>query len=283
MLMKSLCCLAAEQKDIIIYSKLTNGYWQIWSVDLDTNEHKQITTSEMDKRNPIYIDNSTKILYRNSNAQMFVFDINSNQEKQILSKMGVIAYPAWSEKNKLLAFTRYEDYLRDESEIWTVFLDGTKQKILTHEPGMQYNSSWSQDGKSILYVSGNSYAKHHIWIMDENGKNNIQLTEGGQVYNIRPVFSPDADKIIFASNRTGDFDIWIMDKDGKNLKNLTNNPAFDSKPSFSLDGKQMVFTSNRSGKLQIWVMNADGTHPRQISEGISGCQDASWSRMAIGE
>ncbi len=268
-------CAEAET-DLIAYSRLTEGYWQIWIMDLSKNESQQLTTSSIDKRYPIWIEGGKKIMFRTNNAQMLIFDVETKKETEILAKFGVIRDTAWSETNKLLAFTRYEGYLKDESEIWTIQLDGRKQRVLTQEVGLQYNPNWSSDGNSILYTSGKTFGTHEIWIMDKEGKNKKKLTENIDKYDILPVFLPDAEKIVFVSNREGNFDIWIMDKDGKNLQNLTKDDALDTKPLFSTDGKQIVFTSTRSGSLQLWIMNSDGTNPMQISDGESECQDASW-------
>jgi TolB protein len=270
---------AQDETDLIAYSRLTDGYWQIWVMDLDKFENRQLTTSAIDKRCPIWIGKGKKIMYRTSNAEMFIVDTENKKETQVLDKFGVITDPAWSEVNKRLAFTRYEGYLKDESEIWTIQLDGQGQRVLTHEAGMQYNPAWSPDGNAIVYTSGKTSDSHQIWIMDKDGKNQKKLTENTGKWDILPVFSPDGEKIAFASNRKGSFDIWIMDKDGKRLKNLTKNEALDTKPSFSPDGKQIIFTSTRSGSLQLWVMNSNGTNPRQITDGESECQAASWIRL----
>ena len=270
---------AQERIDLIAYSRLTDGYWQIWVLDLNTKASRQITASLIDKRYPIWIDGGQKIMYRTNNAEMFILDLQDKKEVQILDKFGVITDPAWSEQNKRLAFTRYEGYLKDESEIWTIQLDGQDQRVLTNEQGMQCNPAWSPDGSAIAYASSKTFGRQEICIMDKDGRNQEKLTKNSGNWDILPVFSPDGKKIAFSSNRAGSFDIWIMDKNGKRLKNLTKNNFLDTKPSCSPDGKQIIFTSTRSGSLQLWVMNIDGTDPRQLSDGISECQDGSWIRI----
>jgi len=270
---------AQNEKDLIAYSRLTDDFWQVWIMDLAENESQQLTTSAIDKRCSIWIEDAKLIMFRSNNAEMFIIDLKDKKEIKILDKFGVITDPAWSEVNKRLAFTRYEGSLKDESEIWTIRLDGEEQRVLTNEGGMQYNPAWSPDGETIVYTSAKTFGAHEIWIMDKDGRNNKKLTESADKFDILPVFSPDGKKIAFASNRLGNFDIWIMDKDGKALKNLTKTESLDTKPSFSPDGKEIIFTSTRSGSLQLWVMNTDGTNPRQITDGERECQDASWIRI----
>ena len=48
-----------------------------------------------------------------------------------------------------------------------------------------------------------------------------------------PSFSPDGTKIVFMSERDGNYEIYIMNADGSGQINLTNNTADDVSSSFS--------------------------------------------------
>jgi hypothetical protein len=48
-------------------------------------------------------------------------------------------------------------------------------------------------------------------------------------------------KIVFRSNRDGNWELYVMNSDGSDQKNLTNNPGNDGSPSWSPDGKKIVF------------------------------------------
>ena len=85
-----------------------------------------------------------------------------------------------------------------------------------------------------------------------------------------PRFSPDGEKIVFISDRTGNDEIWIMNYDGTNQRQLTfNEEKRDNFPSFSPDGQEIVFSSVEIGSLNlnwdIWIMNRDGTNQRQLT------------------
>ena len=73
-------------------------------------------------------------------------------------------------------------------------------------------------------------------------------------------------KIIFSSDRGGNFDIYTMHLDGSNLVQLTNDEGFDGQPAYSPDGKSIIFISNRSGNNDIYRMNADGTDVTQLTD-----------------
>lgn len=97
-----------------------------------------------------------------------------------------------------------------------------------------------------------------------------------------PDISPDMKKIVFMSNRTGNWEIFTMnaefpadaDEDAEvtGLKQLTNNKGDDLTPVWSPDGKQIAFASSRDGNLEIYIMDADGSNQRRVTnqEGIDG-------------
>ncbi|NUM81166.1 PD40 domain-containing protein [bacterium] len=70
-------------------------------------------------------------------------------------------------------------------------------------------------------------------------------------YNdILPSFSPDGSKILFQSDRSGNWDIYSMtlsQGEGSIVK-LTNDPEADENASYSPDGRYIVFTSTREDK-----------------------------------
>jgi len=74
-------------------------------------------------------------------------------------------------------------------------------------------------------------------------------------------------QIAFASNRGGNYNIYVMNADGSNLRQLTNDPAWDTQPAWSPDGRQMAFISDRGGLDGIYVMNADGSDPHFLIRG----------------
>jgi len=80
-----------------------------------------------------------------------------------------------------------------------------------------------------------------------------------------PAWSPDGQRVAFASDRDDNFEIYVVDADGANPVNLTNHLGYDNVPSWSPDGTRIVFGSSRNGNGEIWVTNADGTDPVNLT------------------
>jgi hypothetical protein len=66
--------------------------------------------------------------------------------------------------------------------------------------------------------------------------------------------------ILFASNRTGNFEIYSVRADGSHLGQLTRNTAGDTRPAFSPDGRRIAFVRG----YDLWLMNADGSRQRKL-------------------
>ncbi len=84
-------------------------------------------------------------------------------------------------------------------------------------------------------------------------------------------------KIVFQSDRDGDWEIFRIEANGKKLVKLTDNEASDEYPVYSPDGKQIAFKSNRTGKWQIYLMEADGKNQRRITQGDFNNYDPAWA------
>jgi len=83
------------------------------------------------------------------------------------------------------------------------------------------------------------------------------------------VSSVKQEKIIFSSNRDGDYEIYIMDPDGSNQEKLTDNTGADRWPVISPDGTSITFTTNRDGNSEIYIMNIDGTDQVNLTNNLS--------------
>lgn len=129
------------------------------------------------------------------------------------------------------------------------------------------------------------YDSYDIFIADLRGRIIDTLTtEPG--YDAEPTLSPQGDKIVFTSQRSGDLELYLMDTDGSDIIQLTDELGYDGGAFFSPDGKQIVFRASRPRSqseiekyksllaeglveptdMELFIINADGTGLRQITE-----------------
>ena len=87
-----------------------------------------------------------------------------------------------------------------------------------------------------------------------------------------------AGKIVFSSNRNGNFEIYMMNPDGSQQVRLTNHRATDLGPVFSPTGEEILFVSDRSGERDLYIMRADGGGERPVFRTAPAYRDdPAWS------
>lgn len=260
----------------VAFSQLTSDYWQIWTMRPDGSGAEQITTSLSDKRYPVWAKDGRELLFRTNNNQAFSVNLSTGQEDKILAPLGLSGGVVPSPDGNKLLLVRLRAQLKDSGNLWLTTPEGENTQMLTRDVGLQYDPSWSPDGKQIAHISGHGYRTDELYIIDADGSNKRRLTNNKAI-DILPAFSPDGKTIAYVSDVTGNYEIWLMDADGSNRKRLTESEGIDTRPYWSPDGSEIMFVSNRSGELQLWVMNSDGSNPRQLTTG-SPSMDPAWRR-----
>ncbi len=93
-----------------------------------------------------------------------------------------------------------------------------------------------------------------------------------------PEFSPDGQKLVFASGRAGGEDLWLCDADGGHPVRLTTQGGPTGTPHWSPDGQWLAFDSHTRGSGDIYVMPFAGGPWRALTNEPSAELQPAWSR-----
>ena len=85
--------------------------------------------------------------------------------------------------------------------------------------------------------------KGDIYKVSAKGGTATQLTTQDS-YECTPIWSPDGQRIAFASDRYGNFDLFVMPSSGGNAQRLTTNSAGEIPSAFTPDGKYILFSAS---------------------------------------
>jgi Tol biopolymer transport system component len=108
--------------------------------------------------------------------------------------------------------------------------------------------------KIVFEFMGNLYE------LPVEGGEPVQLTHG-MAFDTQPSYSPDGNKVVFISDRSGGENIWILDLETMETEQRTrgNNQRMQS-PLFTPDGNYIIAarTGLRSGVHKLWMYHVDG-------------------------
>jgi len=234
----------------IIFTRLGNGFVDIYAMDVNGKNLQQLTTSYAFDDWGAWSADTFKILFQSDRIPDTTFT------------------------------ARFQ--------IWVMNSDGSNVSQLTFpnpardstghikDTTSNYHPAWSPNGTKIAFGSSRD-TNPEIYVMDPNGSNIVRLTNN-PAEDAQPAWSPDGSKIAFATNRDGNAEIYVMNAtDGSGLVNLTNAPASDLAPSWSPDGTKIAFQSDRQTDYAVWVMNADGSNPTRLTDPSTAAGAPSWS------
>lgn len=117
-----------------------------------------------------------------------------------------------------------------------------------------------------------------IWVMEGDGSNPIQITDDPATDRY-PDFHPDGTRIMFASDRSGDFGIYTMNLDGSDVQvlyDLEGSNQFAAR--YSSDGTRIVFISDHTqNNDDIYVLDVGDDSPIRISLNTVGNYRPDWT------
>jgi len=275
----------------IIFASFRDGNRNIYTMNANGDNQTNITPN-----NPLLDDqadwspSNDRIVYqsRRSNiqggsyAELFTANPDGSAETNVTYSLWEDWDPHFSPDGKRVA---YVGGLTIYADIWVANADGSGQYRLTNnQPKHDRAPSWSPDGSRIVFVSADWDKNNNrfkpetaeIWVVSADGSSRTQLTNDNYG-DLSPHWSPDGSKIVFSSNRGGNYDIWVMNADGSGMTRLTTSSAGDYAPAWSADGSKIAFVSYRDGnEKRLYVMNADGSDQHKVSDTLRDVVHFAW-------
>jgi Tol biopolymer transport system component len=128
----------------------------------------------------------------------------------------------------------------------------------THEGGDACPPEPSRDQGYVWPI----YETFDIYVANLEGEVVQKLTDQ-EGYDAEPTVSPNGDKIVFTSTRSGDLELYIMNIDGSDVKQITNELGYDGGAFFSPDGTKLIFRASRPKTEE-----AKEEYKRLLSQGL---------------
>ena len=122
-------------------------------------------------------------------------------------------------------------------------------------------AGWGQADGKIAFLSDRE-GSGDVWIMNADGSDPVNLTQGRHGRCVSPAWSPDGTKIAYLDVGV-DYsigDVWVMDADGGNSQQMGSltKPKFEDL-IWAEDGSLIYFIKYLTGRYEVFVVALDGS------------------------
>lgn len=192
-----------------------------------------------------------------------LYDVASGAEKNLTTEPFYdVNQTGWMPDGKsLIAIARQEgDNLR---HLYRVGFPGGEVVRLTEDFYDYSLISFARTQNKFVTVAAEDEAR--IWLTNAEGNQARQISSGKN--DSQGLAWLDNERIVFGSLTNKNWELWEVNASGEDLRQMTNDPAFDTDPAASADGKFIVFTSNRAGIYNLWRMNLESGETTRLTTG----------------
>jgi len=184
---------------------------------------------------------------------------------------------------------------------------GETAKLISNGRGVTTCAYFLPGDKSVLYASTHAFQQdcppppdrsagyvwqvhpeYDIYVHDlGSGRETALTTEYG--YDAEATVSPQGDRMVFTSTRSGDLELWTCKLDGTDMRQVTHEPGYDGGAFFSHDGQWLVYRSTmftpgkeaaeqadyakllgewrvRPTRMEIMVSRVDGSERKRVTD-----------------
>ena len=141
--------------------------------------------------------------------------------------------------------------------------------------------TWSPDGDRVAFFAKHENERILLIHSALTGKLVQQVSIPGIDDELSPSWSPDPDVVAFEGVKDGVTDIFTFNLKTSEIRNLTQDPFFDSNPAWSPDGTQVLYNRRIGPYTKIFMVDArDPSRKVELTFGDSDDLQPSFSRDA---
>ena len=282
--------LGGASRIAFVSDREDNNTLQIWTMNPDGSDARQLTFGPGDKSQPRWSLDGTKLLYvapggadrfgNELDQDIFVINADRSGEPTNLTMSPGDDYdPSWSRDGNRIAFSSTR--VNDLSQVFVMSVDcqpAPDTCSISREPdnmtegfAVEYQPAWSPEDDRLAVVASINQAPGRIFlrpvIRDEDKDEDYQ--QSARMFDVQ-------DRIIGAEELSwsGDGEFlafsWIISRGREEIYiSSVSNPALDpiqltnslgnKEPSFSPDGQWIAFTSTRDQNPEIYIMTNNGS------------------------
>jgi TolB protein len=209
----------------------------------------------------LYVSETGNI--RNLTKKIVLIDFDAGNRTVLTDGKDLVLTPIFSKKRDEIFYLSYLDGL---PKIYGFNLKTFKNKRVGNFNGTTFAASIHPKDPNIVLLSAIIDGNSDIYEMNISTNIAKRLTKNKAI-DTTPAYSPDANKISFASDRDAGQQLYVMDSKGDSVKRVSFGGGSYSKPVWSPDGNMIAFTKIKGNQFYVGIMSIDGKSERILTGG----------------
>jgi Tol biopolymer transport system component/DNA-binding winged helix-turn-helix (wHTH) protein len=267
----------------IAFSGLSHtGSGSIYVMSPDDLEVSQLTDTpgSAEDWGPAFSPDGSKLAFvRRSGEgpeQLMISTANGQNERVLAGDAGRVAGPpAWTSDGQSIVFASSRE---GNPSLRKVSVDNGAVSSVAAAGENAWHPTTSRRGYRLAFqqiISGSSIIGLNL---DKAGSSEGQaVVTSSKGRNEGPQLSPDGQKMVFMSDRSGTMEIWLSNADGTSPLQLTALGSAGT-PRWSPDGKLVAFDCTAGGRAAIYVVPTAGGEARVLFRDDNNSMVPSFSR-----
>ena len=221
---------------VAFFSNL-NGSDDIYIVNADGSGLRRITDHPGADKDPNWMPDGNRLVFssdRDGDENLWMLDLKSGAMEQLTHYGGGrTGGPSVSPAGDRIA------YSSDQIFSWQVYVltleNGEIERITGPIPG-RCNPSWSPAGGHIVYMAGGTLIGSDSYRMTPRGDDEGRIGTG-EGNNRDPEFSQDGRRLVWVSDRHGDWELYEGRGDGSDEYRVSHTPEDERYPDLFVGGR----------------------------------------------
>jgi TolB protein len=209
-------------------------------------------------------------IYRDSQRnQICVMNADGSDQKRLTQADDADHfYPSVAPDGQSIVFS---SNLSGDYEIYEMDFSGDLQRLTSM--GESYAPEISPDGNYIVFTHTRT-THPGVWVMNRDGTNPHPLTDFERWGAWDPVWSPDGDEILFASDTRGAVELFTIHPDGSDLTQVTetnaifgNERRIRGRNDWSPDGFMIASYIGQNWNWDLFMVDQNGENLKLLTRG----------------
>jgi TolB protein len=255
----------------IYYESSLGGSTEIWSMDADGSNQKQLTFHKSLTMGKAISPDGAMMAYavqiRGVGWVIQMQSLETGGRLSFFNAPGTLNWtPDFTPDGKRIVFGS-NTAKEGNQEIYVAGTDGRGMDRLTFNGRANAEPKVNpKTGNEIVFMSDRG-GMPQIYKMNMSGAD-VQMLSDGEGEAVNPAWHPNGQVIAFAWTKgfaPGNRNIFVMDVATRQFTQLTHGAGVNENPAWAPDGIHLAFSSTREGGQQVWTMLADGTQLRKLT------------------